>query len=76
MSSNPSGPDPDEIDDLPRIPVDLRQPPHVLLHMPQNVRSVALGNVRDRLRLLHDMQAQFQTALVDGRYQVRMEVPA
>jgi len=43
VSSNPSGPDPDEIDDLPRIPVDLRQPPHVLLHMPQNVRSVALG---------------------------------
>jgi two-component system, LytTR family, sensor histidine kinase AlgZ len=38
--------------------------------------GVALGNVRDRLRLLHDMQAQFQTALVDGRYQVRMEVPA
>jgi predicted PurR-regulated permease PerM len=43
VSSNPSGPDPDEIDDLPRTPVDLRQPPHVLLHMPQNVRSVALG---------------------------------
>jgi two-component system sensor histidine kinase AlgZ len=38
--------------------------------------GVALGNVRDRLRLLHDVQAQFQTALVDGRYQVRMEVPA
>jgi predicted PurR-regulated permease PerM len=30
-------------DDLPRTPVDPRQPPHVLLHMPQNVRSVALG---------------------------------
>jgi two-component system sensor histidine kinase AlgZ len=38
--------------------------------------GVALDNVRDRLRLLHDVQAQFQTALVDGRYQVRMEVPA
>jgi two-component system, LytTR family, sensor histidine kinase AlgZ len=38
--------------------------------------GVALENVRDRLRLLHDVQAQFQTALVDGRYQVRMEVPA
>jgi two-component system, LytTR family, sensor histidine kinase AlgZ len=38
--------------------------------------GVALGNVRDRLRLLHDMQAQFQTALIDGRYQVRMEFPA
>ena len=38
--------------------------------------GVAQDNVRDRLRLLHDVQAQFQTALVDGRYQVRMEVPA
>ena len=38
--------------------------------------GVALENVRDRLRLLHDVQAQFQTALIDGRYQVRMEVPA
>lgn len=38
--------------------------------------GVALDNVRDRLRLLHDVQSQFQTALVDGRYQVRMEVPA
>ena len=38
--------------------------------------GVALENVRDRLRLLHDVQAQFQTALMDGRYQVRMEVPA
>ena len=38
--------------------------------------GVAQENVRDRLRLLHDVQAQFQTALIDGRYQVRMEVPA
>ena len=38
--------------------------------------GVALENVRDRLRLLHDVQAQFQTALIDGVYQVRMEVPA
>jgi len=38
--------------------------------------GVALDNVRDRLRLLHDVQAQFQTALIDGRYQVRIEVPA
>jgi two-component system, LytTR family, sensor histidine kinase AlgZ len=38
--------------------------------------GVALDNVRDRLRLLHDVQAQFQTALIDGRYQVRMEIPA
>ena len=38
--------------------------------------GVAQANVRDRLRLLHDVQAQFQTALKDGVYQVRMEVPA
>jgi two-component system sensor histidine kinase AlgZ len=38
--------------------------------------GVAQDNVRDRLRLLHDVQAQFQTALIDGLYQVRMEVPA
>jgi two-component system sensor histidine kinase AlgZ len=37
--------------------------------------GVAQQNVRDRLRLLHDVQAQFQTALKDGLYQVRMEVP-
>jgi hypothetical protein len=38
--------------------------------------GVAQDNVRDRLRLLHDVQANFQTALIDGLYQVRMEVPA
>lgn len=38
--------------------------------------GLAQDNVRDRLRLLHDVQAQFQTALKDGLYQVRMEVPA
>lgn len=38
--------------------------------------GVAQDNVRDRLRLLHDVQAQFQTVLKDGLYQVRMEVPA
>lgn len=38
--------------------------------------GVAQANVRERLRLLHDVQAQFQTVLKDGIYQVRMEVPA
>ena len=28
--------------------------------------GMALDNVRDRLRLLHDVQAQFQTVLKDG----------
>ncbi len=37
--------------------------------------GVAQNNVRDRLRLLHDVQGQFQAALKDGIYQVRLEVP-
>ena len=37
--------------------------------------GVAQDNVRERLRLLHDVQGQFQTALKDGVYQVRMEIP-
>ncbi|MCW5649688.1 MAG: sensor histidine kinase [Ramlibacter sp.] len=38
--------------------------------------GLALDNVRDRLRLLHDVQSQFQAGLKDGVYQVRIEVPA
>jgi two-component system sensor histidine kinase AlgZ len=38
--------------------------------------GVAQANVRDRLRLLHDVQGQFQAVLKDGVYQVRMEIPA
>jgi two-component system sensor histidine kinase AlgZ len=38
--------------------------------------GVAQGNVRDRLRLLHDVECEFQAGLKDGIYQVRMEVPA
>jgi two-component system, LytTR family, sensor histidine kinase AlgZ len=37
--------------------------------------GVALQNVQDRLRLLHDVQASFRCTWVDGVYQVRMEVP-
>ncbi len=37
--------------------------------------GVALDNVRDRLHLLHDVEARFRSGLVDGVYQVRMEVP-
>ena len=42
----------------------------------QSGHGVALRNVRDRLRLLHDVQASFQAIQVDGIYQVRIEVPA
>ncbi|MGY8902932.1 MAG: sensor histidine kinase [Burkholderiales bacterium] len=38
--------------------------------------GLALDNVRDRLSLLHDVQGQFQSALKNGLYQVRIEVPA
>jgi two-component system sensor histidine kinase AlgZ len=38
--------------------------------------GLALDNVRDRLRLLHDVQGQFRSGLVDGVYQVRIEIPA
>ena len=38
--------------------------------------GLALDNVRDRLRLLHDVQCSFRTVHKDGLYQVRVEVPA
>jgi two-component system sensor histidine kinase AlgZ len=37
--------------------------------------GIALVNVRDRLSLLHDLRGTFRTALVNGVYQVRLEVP-
>ena len=37
--------------------------------------GIALANVRARLRLLHDLHGGFRTALVDGVYQARIEVP-
>ena len=41
----------------------------------QRGNGVALSNVRERLLLLHDVQARFSTALEDGVFQARMEVP-
>ena len=37
--------------------------------------GLALANVRERLVLLHDVQAQFRTACQDGLFQVRLEIP-
>jgi two-component system sensor histidine kinase AlgZ len=37
--------------------------------------GIALANVRSRLRLLHDLNGGFRTALLDGVYQARIEVP-
>lgn len=38
--------------------------------------GIALANVRDRLRLLHDMQAQFRAGVDNGSYRVRIDIPA
>ncbi|QTN29814.1 histidine kinase [Rhodoferax sp. AJA081-3] len=38
-------------------------------------QGLALRNVRERLDLLHDVHSQFRSALKDGVFQVRMEVP-
>lgn len=38
--------------------------------------GLALANVRERLLLLHDVQARFQTVYKDGIFQVRLELPA
>ena len=38
--------------------------------------GLALANVRERLLLLHDVQARFSTALQNGVFQVRLEIPA
>ena len=37
--------------------------------------GLALDNVRQRLKLLHDVEGRFQTVLVDGIYQARIEIP-
>jgi two-component system sensor histidine kinase AlgZ len=38
--------------------------------------GIALDNVRDRLRLLHDMQTQFSAGMDDKSYRVRIAIPA
>lgn len=37
--------------------------------------GTALGNVRERLSLLHDVQADFQIGVKDGVFRIRIEVP-
>jgi two-component system, LytTR family, sensor histidine kinase AlgZ len=37
--------------------------------------GLALANVRERLRLLHDLDAQFDAGAREGRYRVRIVVP-
>lgn len=38
--------------------------------------GIALDNVRDRLRLLHDMEAQFSAGMDQKSYRVRIAIPA
>jgi two-component system sensor histidine kinase AlgZ len=38
--------------------------------------GLALANVRERLALLHDVQARFQTSYKDSVFQVILEIPA
>lgn len=38
--------------------------------------GLALANVRERLFLLHDVEAQFRAAFKNGLFQVRLEIPA
>ena len=38
--------------------------------------GIALNNVRDRLHLMHDLQGKFRAGIVEGRYRVRIEIPA
>jgi two-component system sensor histidine kinase AlgZ len=37
--------------------------------------GLALANVKERLQLLHDVQASFKSALVKGEFLVRLEIP-
>jgi two-component system sensor histidine kinase AlgZ len=37
--------------------------------------GLALENVKERLQLLHDVQATFRSALIQGQFFVRLEVP-
>ena len=39
-------------------------------------QGMALANVRDRLRLLHDVEAEFTTSIKGGRYHVLITLPA
>jgi two-component system sensor histidine kinase AlgZ len=42
---------------------------------PNPGHGVALANVRERLRLLYDLDAQFDAGIDHGRFRVRIEVP-
>lgn len=60
-----------------------RRGEHVLIKVTNTVPAgsgepgmgLALSNVKERLALMHDLQASLRTAQVDGVFQARLEVP-
>lgn len=50
--------------------------PGLQLSAPRPGQGMALSNVRDRLRLLHDVEAEFTTSIKGDRYHVRITLPA
>jgi two-component system, LytTR family, sensor histidine kinase AlgZ len=57
-----------------RVRVEMANP----LAVAQPVRSgnqMALSNVRERLMLLYDMEAELKTEAIDGRFRLRLEFP-
>jgi two-component system sensor histidine kinase AlgZ len=42
---------------------------------PEQGNRLALGNIRERLALLYDVEAQLTTSSQDGRFEVRMRFP-
>ena len=57
-------------------PAHPAHPPSAAPHPAQRGHGIALANVRARLALLHDLQADFSASVVDGLYQVRIVLPA
>jgi two-component system sensor histidine kinase AlgZ len=57
------------------IAVDNTLPPAGESAAPNPGHGVALPNVRERLRLLYDIDAQFEAGAHDGRWRVRIVIP-
>lgn len=56
-----------------RIEVVMRNPYHAYVVSTGN--HMALANIRERLALLYDMEAQLTTSVVDGEFEVRLHLP-
>jgi two-component system sensor histidine kinase AlgZ len=58
------------------IKVSNTMPDEAAVQEPSRGSGMALANVRDRLSLLHDVRGHFRSGAKDGKYRVRIEVPA